>query len=55
METILMICGIYWIFFSLIQNTLNFKSAIVFKVIPFFAGLATVVCAMDLLGWVNIF
>ena len=55
MEIILMVCGVFWIVFSLIQNTRNIKSALVFKVIPFFTGVATIVCAMDLLSWVNIF
>ena len=55
MEIILMICGAFWIVFSLLNNTRNIKSAIFFKIIPFFTGLATIVCAMDLFGWVNIF
>ena len=52
---ILMICSLYWIIFSLIQITQNFKSALVFKVIPFFTGLATMICAMNLFGWIGIF
>lgn len=55
MGIILMVCGAFWIIFSLLNNTRNIKSAILFKVIPFFTGLATIVCAMDLFGWVNIF
>lgn len=55
MEVILMICGTFWIAFSLLNNTRNIKSAIFYKVIPFFTGIATVACAMDLLGWVSIF
>ena len=55
MEIIMMVCGVFWIAFSLIINTKNFASAIYFKVIPFFTGLAVIMCAMDLLGWVNIF
>ena len=55
MEIILMVCGAFWITSALITNTKNIKSAIFFKVIPFFTGLATIVCAMDLFGWVNIF
>lgn len=54
-EIILMICGAFWITSALMTNTKNTKSAIFFKVIPFFTGLATIVCAMDLFGWVNIF
>lgn len=55
MGIVLMICGAFWIIFSFLNNTCNIKSAIFFKVIPFFTGLATIVCAMDLFGWVNIF
>lgn len=55
MRIILMVCGTFWIIFSLTQHTMNFKSAMFYKVIPFFTGLATIVCAMDLFGWVNIF
>lgn len=55
MGIVLMICGAFWITFSLLNNTRNIKSAIFFKVIPFFTGLATVVCAIDLFGWVSIF
>lgn len=55
MEIILMVCGAFWIISALMTNTKNTKSAIFFKVIPFFTGLATIVCAMDLFGWVNIF
>ena len=51
----LMICGVFWIVHALIINTRNTASAIFFKVIPFFTGLATIMCAMDLFGWVNIF
>lgn len=55
MEIILMICGAYWIFFSLINHTNNVKSSIIYKVIPFFTGLANIVCAADMFGWVSIF
>lgn len=55
MGIVLMICGAFWIISALMLNTKEWKSAIFFKVIPFFTGLATIVCAMDLFGWVNIF
>jgi hypothetical protein len=55
MEIILMVCGVFWIISALVLNTKGWKSAIFFKVIPFFTGLTTIVCAMDLFGWVNIF
>lgn len=55
MEIILMVCGIFWIIFSLIINTKNVQSAIFFKVIPFFSGIATIMCAMQLTGLLKIF
>lgn len=55
MGIILMICGCIWIIQSLILNTKNFKSAIFFKVIPFFTGIATIFCAMNIFGWIHVF
>ena len=52
---ILMICSAFWIILALITNTKDIMSAIVFKVIPFFTGLAIIICAMNSLGWINIF
>lgn len=54
-ELILLICGIYWISAALIVNTKTFIAAVVAKVIPFFTGLAVLLCAADLYGWINIF
>lgn len=55
MEIILMICGVFWVGYSFITYTNNIKSSIIFKVIPFFTGFLTILCAMNLFGWVNIF
>ena len=55
MKLVLLICGIYWIIFSFINRTQNVKSAIFYKVLPFFTGLAEIICAADLYGWVNVF
>lgn len=55
MGIILMVCGVFWIVFSFIQRTKNFASAMFYKVIPFFTGLVTIVCAMDSFGWMSIF
>ena len=55
MGIILMVCGVIWCILGLITNTRNIQSAIVYKVVPFFTGLANIVCAMNLFGWVNIF
>lgn len=55
MGIILMVCGAYWIANALLLNTKGWQAAMLFKVIPFFTGLANIVCAMDVFGWVNIF
>lgn len=54
MAVILMICGVFWIALGLVVHTKNFSSALCFKVIPFFTGLAVMLCAMNLFGWVNL-
>jgi hypothetical protein len=55
MENILMACGVFWIIFALVVHTRKFLDAIFCKVIPLSTGFATLLCAMDMLGWVNIF
>lgn len=55
MGIILIVCGAYWITYALTINTKSCLSSMLFKVIPFFTGLANIVCAMDVFGWVNIF
>lgn len=55
MGIILMICGCIWIIQSFILNTKNFRSTILFKVLPFFTGFATIFCAMNIFGWVHVF
>lgn len=55
MKYLLMVCGVYWIIFSLTQHTRNFKSSFVYKVIPFFTGILVCLCSMDMFGWINIF
>jgi hypothetical protein len=51
---ITLICGVLWIVYSLILNTKNFVSAIFFKVIPFFTGLASIFVSGILFGFINI-
>ena len=51
----LMICGVFWLGFALCQHTRNFKSSLIYKILPFFTGLAAIVCAADSFGWVSIF
>lgn len=43
---ILAVCGIYWIGFSFIMDVKNRNSWIVFKLIPFFTGLTTLLYAI---------
>lgn len=54
MDIILIICGAFNIVFSLIVNTKNIQSAIVYKVLPFIAGVFTILCGMNIIGYVNI-
>lgn len=54
MAIALMICGVFWVTLGLAGHTKNFSSALCFKVIPFFTGLTVIICAMNLLGWVNL-
>lgn len=54
MAVTLMICGVFWVALGLVVHTKNFKSALCFKIIPFFTGLAVMLCAMNLFGWVNL-
>lgn len=55
MEYILLVCGLIWIIFGLTMNTKNFVSALVFRVLPFFTGVAACMCAMDLMGYISVF
>ena len=54
MAIIVMVCGIYWMFVGLIQNTNNLRSSIVYKVLPFFTGMLALLVAMDWMCWINI-
>ena len=38
-DIVLTIAGVYYLVFSMINNTTNLKSAMVYKVIPLFIGL----------------
>jgi hypothetical protein len=51
---ITLVCGILWILYSLIMNTKNLKSSVVYKVIPFFTGLSNIFVTAVLWGWINI-
>ena len=45
---ITLVSGLYFIIFSFIQNTRNLKSAIIYRVIPFFCGVGCVIVALSL-------
>jgi cytochrome c oxidase assembly factor CtaG len=46
-EIILTIAGVYNLVFSMVNTTQNWKSAIIYKAIPFFVGLACLYA-----GWI---
>ena len=39
MSNYLIVCGAIWVLFACIQNTKNFRSAIVYKILPLISGL----------------
>jgi hypothetical protein len=43
-----LIAGIYFIILSLALNTKNFRSSLIFKIIPFFLGLGNIIVALNL-------
>ena len=55
MEKVLFVCGVYEIVVSLLNNAHGILNRVLLKIIQFFVGMATLLCAMDLIGWVNIF
>ena len=48
---IILVTGVWLVTWSLIMDTHNVKSAFIFKVIPFFLGLANIVVSGKILGW----
>ena len=55
MPIVLTICAFYWIVIAFGIKTRNFPSTFIFKVLPLSRGLATFLCAMNGVGWVQIF
>ena len=51
---VVLIGGIYNVFMGLVSNTNNVQSAIVFKVIPFFLGLSSIVYSLQALNIISI-
>ena len=46
------IAGLYLICLSFALNTKNYRSLFVFKIVPFFTGLACLLSVIKLIGWV---
>lgn len=51
----LLVFGMFFICMSFIVHTSNFKSAVVFKIFPFFGGVNCVIVALTNLNVINIF
>ena len=49
-NTMPLVAGIMMVTFSLIASTSNIPSALLFKAIPFFVGLATIFSGLKLFG-----
>jgi hypothetical protein len=49
-----LVSGVFLISFSLAVKTENFKSALVFKIIPFFLGLADIFVFAVLMQWIAV-
>lgn len=54
LDIILCVIGVFLIVFSFLMNTEDVKSAIWFKVIPFFSGAYCIVCACISSGIIKI-
>lgn len=55
MAYILLACGCWNIFASLVGQTNGFIASVFFRIIPFSTGCVVCLCAMNMLGWVSIF
>jgi hypothetical protein len=47
---ITLICGVIWIIYSFIQKTKNLASTMVYNIIPFFTGAASIFVSLVLFG-----
>lgn len=50
-NTMPFVTGVYLILIALLMNTENIRSAMLFKVIPFFLGVSCLFTSGKLLGW----
>lgn len=46
-----LISGFYSIIFSFLMSTKNFRSALIFRILPFFLGLGCLFSSCKLFGW----
>lgn len=46
----LIICGLFWFIFGLIQNTRNFKSAVLYRIIPAVSGVYAFIAGILMLN-----
>ena len=46
------ILGFFWLCFGMSVKTQNFKSKIVFNILPFFSGLFSLFVGCKLMGWI---
>lgn len=54
MGWIVLLLGIYTMWFVLIMNTKNFISTLVFKLIPFLLGIGNILIALKLFGLITL-
>lgn len=53
-EIILLVIGVFFVIYSFLMNTKNIKSAILFRIIPFFCGAYCVIYACLNSGFIKI-
>lgn len=52
---VVLLYGVYSILvLALVMNTKNFRSAVVFKIIPFISGIGCILVGLDRLGFIDI-
>jgi len=54
MTIIILIAPIYLIVLAFIMSAQNFRSQVLFNILPFFLGLALLIIAADMSGWITI-
>jgi hypothetical protein len=54
MAWMVLISGIYFVIFSLVVNANGLGSSVIFKVLPFFCGMACVISGLEMLNIISI-